>query len=257
MSQEWMTKIPNLTPVEPWPTRKLPQDRFDAAVKKSMGQMHTMVDDLNNRFVPAVNGIIDNVNTVLEHLPAIDDAANQAAAAAKSAADAHDSAISAQAETDRARAEAERAKREADRVVSAFGTGKCPHVTVVSQADDEPEGTVVATPVYYPYANGLHVYYDGLLLTEGLNYIDMPPGEDGATSGITVLFDIEAGAIWEFHIWVEGVDPEGGHGSGPISMTTVIANEDATPADTTMTFEPQNGGRKLGESDMTFFPKNP
>lgn len=50
-------QIALLAVVEEWPTRKLPQDRYDAVVKKSMKQMSAMVGGLNGDFIPKVNAI--------------------------------------------------------------------------------------------------------------------------------------------------------------------------------------------------------
>ena len=77
--------ISNLTPVEEWPTRKLPQDRFDAAVKTAMDQMSVMIGELNSAFIPQTNEVIDTINGITPDLPTIIDAPNQAAAAAASA----------------------------------------------------------------------------------------------------------------------------------------------------------------------------
>lgn len=136
--------ISNLTPVEPWPSRKLPQERFDASVKTAMDQMSVMVGELNDSFIPAANETSAAINTLNSDLPAIRDAPNQAAAAAASAEAAARSAgaaaesvsaaaqevekakgevVNAQAEVERAKAEADRAKAEADRVESIAGVG--------------------------------------------------------------------------------------------------------------------------------------
>lgn len=136
--------IPNLTPVEPWPTRKLPQDTFDSAVKTAMDQMSVMVGELNDSFIPAANETSEAINTLNPDLPAILDAPNQATAAAASAEAAAGSAIAAaesvsaaaqevekakgevvnaKAEVERAKTEADRAKAEADRAESIAGVG--------------------------------------------------------------------------------------------------------------------------------------
>lgn len=136
--------IPNLTPVDPWPSRKLPQDRFDASVKTAMDQMSVMVGELNSSFIPAANETAEAIDTLNPDLPAILDAPNQAAAAAASAEAAAESAgaaaesvsaaaqevekakgevVNAQAEVERAKAEADRAKAEADRAESIAGVG--------------------------------------------------------------------------------------------------------------------------------------
>lgn len=129
--------ISNLTPVEPWPSRKFPQDRFDASVKTAMDQMSVMVGELNDSFIPAANEAVDTVNTVTPDIPAIRDAPNQAAAAAASAEAAAGSAGAAAAsvtaaaqevqkakdEVERAKNEADRAKAEADRAEAIAGVG--------------------------------------------------------------------------------------------------------------------------------------
>jgi len=51
------TQIPTLTPIDPFPTRALPQDRFDATVKTNMDQLEQMIDELNTYFITAVNAI--------------------------------------------------------------------------------------------------------------------------------------------------------------------------------------------------------
>lgn len=129
--------ISNLTPVEPWPSRKLPQDKFDASVKTAMDQMSVMVGELNDSFIPAANETSEAINTLNPDLPAIRDAPNQAAAAAASAEAASGSAGAAaesvtsaaqevekaKTEVERAKAEADRAKQEADRAQSIAGVG--------------------------------------------------------------------------------------------------------------------------------------
>ena len=115
--------IPNLTPVEPWPSRKLPQDRFDASVKTAMDQMSVMVGELNDSFIPAANRASEAINTLTPDLPAILDAPNQAAAAAASAEAADGSATEAAAEAEKAKAEAARAKNAADKAEAIAGVG--------------------------------------------------------------------------------------------------------------------------------------
>ena len=111
--------IPTLTPVDPWPTRKLPQDTFDAKVKAAMDQMSTMVGELNDDFIPAANGVIEVINEITPDLPTILDAPNQASAAAGSASAAAGSVTAAASEADRAADEADRAADEADRAEEA------------------------------------------------------------------------------------------------------------------------------------------
>lgn len=81
-------QIQALTPVDKWPARKLPQERFDTAVKRSMDQMSGMVGQLNDEFIPAVNSIGPGVDTVVNNLSVIQAAPGHAASAAQSAMDA-------------------------------------------------------------------------------------------------------------------------------------------------------------------------
>ena len=155
--------IPNLTPVDPWPSRKLPQDRFDASVKTAMDQMSVMVGELNDFFIPAANKTSEAINTLNPDLPAIRDAPNQAAAAAASAEAAAGSAdaaaesvsaaaqevekakgevVNAQAEVERARTEADRAKAEADRAQSIAEVGPA---TVEKLGLVKPDGKTTQT----------------------------------------------------------------------------------------------------------------
>ena len=78
-------QIQALTPVDKWPARKLPQERFDTAVKRSMDQMSGMIGQLNDDFIPAINSIGPCVDTVVNNLPAIQAAPGHAAQAADSA----------------------------------------------------------------------------------------------------------------------------------------------------------------------------
>lgn len=148
--------ISNLTPVEPWPSRKLPQDRFDASVKTAMDQMSVMVGELNSSFIPAVNETAESINTLNPDLPAILDAPNQAAAAAASAEAAAGSAGAAaesvtaaarevqkaKTEVERAKTEADRAKQEADRAQSIAGVGPA---TVDALGLVKPDGATTQT----------------------------------------------------------------------------------------------------------------
>ena len=86
--------IPTLTPVEPWPVRKV-QATLDATVRTSMNQMSTMVGELNSAVIPGINAVTADVNTVVANLAAIQAAPTNAANAAASATDAAGSATSA------------------------------------------------------------------------------------------------------------------------------------------------------------------
>lgn len=97
---------------------------------------------------------------------------------------------------------AQEAKDAAQEAKSIVGTGKCPIVTRQIQAADQASGTDVVTPAYFPMADGIHVYYDGVLLSSGVHYQEKTPIAPSEQSlAITALFDVEAGAEWEFHTW--------------------------------------------------------
>lgn len=132
--------ISNLTPVEEWPTRKLPQDRFDAAVKTAMDQMSVMIGELNSYFVPQTNEAIDTVNGFSPNLPAILDAPNQAAAAAASAEKAEQEVEKAQAA--RTGAEAARDAAEAARD-AAEAVGKVGIATTSKAGMVKPDGATL------------------------------------------------------------------------------------------------------------------
>ena len=80
--------VPTLTPVSPWPTRKLPQATFDTGVRTSMNQMSTMVGELNIA-IPQINDAATGIVTSAET------AAAQSAVAVTKAAEAAASATQA------------------------------------------------------------------------------------------------------------------------------------------------------------------
>ena len=86
--------IPTLTPVEPWPVRKV-QATLDATVRTSMNQMSTMVSELNSAVIPGINAVAADVDLVVANLAAIQAAPTNAADAAESATAAAGSATSA------------------------------------------------------------------------------------------------------------------------------------------------------------------
>ena len=87
--------ISTLTPVDEWPTRRLPQASFDTSVRTSMNQMSTMVGELNSGVIPGINAVTADVNTVVANITAIQAASTNAANAAESATAAAGSATSA------------------------------------------------------------------------------------------------------------------------------------------------------------------
>ena len=86
--------IPTLTPVEPWPLRKV-QATLDATVRTSMNQMSTMTTELNSGVIPGINAVAADVDLVVANLAAIQAAPTNAANAAASATAAAGSATSA------------------------------------------------------------------------------------------------------------------------------------------------------------------
>lgn len=90
--------LPRLSEVGRWPDRKLPQQRYDAAVQAAMNQMSVMVDELNDEFIPAFNQaaqqVDDNANSsnaaieqAKSETKAYAEAAKQSEAACKQALD--------------------------------------------------------------------------------------------------------------------------------------------------------------------------
>ena len=77
------TQIPLLTTIDPFPTRALPQDRFDGTVKRNMDQIELMIDELDFDFIPAVNAISTEVDT--KWLQTLEKAARAVLAEANSA----------------------------------------------------------------------------------------------------------------------------------------------------------------------------
>ena len=59
-------QIAALTPIDPFPSRILPQDRFDQAVRTNMSQLSGMIGELNDSFIPSVNTISTQVETDTE-----------------------------------------------------------------------------------------------------------------------------------------------------------------------------------------------
>lgn len=88
-----MATLALLSAVSEWPTRRLPQTRFDEQVRACMGQLSVMVAQLNGDFIPMLNSMIAyNDNTRAQCLQA---AAN--ALASQKAAEACASEVKAQA----------------------------------------------------------------------------------------------------------------------------------------------------------------
>ena len=56
-------QISPLTPIDPFPSRVLPQDRFDQSVRTNMSQISGMIGELNASFIPSVNTISTQVET--------------------------------------------------------------------------------------------------------------------------------------------------------------------------------------------------
>ena len=81
--------IPTLTPVEPWPLRKV-QATLDATVRISMNQMSTMVSELNSGVIPGINSaaslVISAAETVTTQAGTTAQNADQVAAFAQAAA---------------------------------------------------------------------------------------------------------------------------------------------------------------------------
>ena len=113
--------IPTLSPVNQFPQRKDPQERFDENVQTSMRQLHTMVDELNNEVIPAFNNHISAAQFIEDKLPAIQAAPEYAARAEKAAESAELNAQKGQVFADQTAENAEKAQNAADRAVAVAG----------------------------------------------------------------------------------------------------------------------------------------
>ena len=119
--------IPTLTPVEPWPLRKV-QATLDATVRTSMNQMSTMVSELNSGVIPGINSaaslVIAAAETVTTQAGITDEKADQVAAFAQAAATdaltAANAASSATASASSAASSAASAQAAADSVSSVL-----------------------------------------------------------------------------------------------------------------------------------------
>ena len=97
------TTIKSLTPIDPFPSRTLPQQRFDDAVRTNMQQLQTMVDEINDDFIANVNAAsseIDEkygttINKAAEASWSASNAATSETNAARSASSAQSSATAA------------------------------------------------------------------------------------------------------------------------------------------------------------------
>ncbi len=114
-------QIPKLSPVDQFPVRKEPQERFDQKVKTSMTQLHTMVDELNTGVIPAMNGHIEVAQYIEEHLSEIQAAPGYADRAEKAASRAELNAQKGEVFAAQTKENAEEAKGAADRAVAVAG----------------------------------------------------------------------------------------------------------------------------------------
>ena len=82
-------QISALTPIDPFPSRVLPQDRFDQAVRTNMSQLSAMIAELNASFIPSVNTIStqveNNANTASTAATTATNKASEATTAASTA----------------------------------------------------------------------------------------------------------------------------------------------------------------------------
>ena len=56
-------QISPLTPIDPFPSRVLPQDRFDQTVRTNMSQLSGMISQLNSDFIPQANTLATQTET--------------------------------------------------------------------------------------------------------------------------------------------------------------------------------------------------
>lgn len=107
-----------------------------------------------------------------------------------------------QTRAEEAREAARKAQEMAEGVRGVIGTGKAPVVARQVQTIDIVSGQAVQTPLYYPFAEAIQVYCDGVLLQSGIHYNEVASSvSSGKSDYILPLFNVQKDAIWEFHVW--------------------------------------------------------
>lgn len=77
----------------------------------------------------------------------------------------------------------------------------CPMRTTRRQEQSLASGSTVTVPTYSPGTGNLHIFLDGLLLVPGADYTEGKADDAGFCDVITVLFEVDKGAYWQFLLW--------------------------------------------------------
>ena len=135
-------QITSLTPIDPFPSRVLPQDRFDQAVRTNMSQLSGMIGELNSSFIPSVNTISTQVETNASTAStAATTATTKAGEASASATTASTKAGEASASATTASTKAGEAAASAALAVQTVGSGIA---TTTNAGLVKPDGTTIS-----------------------------------------------------------------------------------------------------------------
>ena len=128
-------QITTLTPIDPFPSRVLPQDRFDQAVRTNMSQLSDMVAQLNSDFIPDANALATEVeNNASTASTKATQAANSATTATNKASEATTAASTATTKASQASTSATNAANSASAAAQS-----------AQQAEDAATNTVKLT----------------------------------------------------------------------------------------------------------------
>ena len=190
-------QIATLTPINPFPSRVLPQDRFDQAVRTNMDQLSGMVSELNSSFIPSVNTIStqaeNNANTASTKAA---EAANSATTASTKATEASNSASTASTKASQASTSATNAANSATAAVTTVSA------IMVNSGDDG----AASHNCFYRGKNLTNVYTIAQLSTKMTNgdfsdlyigdYITLPVVIDGTSKNFN--FRIAHFNYWKY-----------------------------------------------------------
>ena len=89
-----------------------------------------------------------------------------------------------------------------------------PMRTTRRQEQSLAPGSTVTVPAYLPGSGNLHIFLDGLLLVPGADYTEGKADGAGSCDAVTVLFEVDKGACWQFLSW-----PGQGGGDSPVLVS--------------------------------------
>ena len=190
-------QITSLTPIDPFPSRVLPQDRFDQAVRTNMSQLSGMIEELNESFIPSVNTISTQVeNNASTASTAATTATNKASEASTSASTANQKAS--QASTS--------ATNAANSATAAENSASAAATTVSAIMVDSGDDGAASHNCFYRGKNLTNVYTLAQLSTKMTNgdfsdlyigdYITLPVVIDGTSKNFN--FRIAHFNYWKY-----------------------------------------------------------